>query len=190
MPRSRKRNRTPIPPPPKPPPKRDQQPFLRPRKIWSAILATCTLLGVAVLWPRVTVEPMQVEIDPLNPSPISFKISNTGFISLRNIQPFVGICDVVFGKPAPFGEKCNGPLEQYAEMKKWRANILARDETTEIRIDDLIREPPGGLGGIDISVGIEFNPWIVPYRWRVEYRFQTRLENDGKLSWTPRPLNQ
>jgi hypothetical protein len=65
---------------------KQQQPKLLPQnpkrvlslasKLFAGFLAFCTLLGVIVLWPRVTIE-AEGQVDPLNPYPISFKITNT-----------------------------------------------------------------------------------------------------------------
>jgi hypothetical protein len=83
-------------------------------------------------------------------------------------------------------------------MARWEQNFLclsgafvgfARDETTKIRIDDLIAAR--SLAAADISVGVDFNIWIIPWlQVELQYRFQTRLEKDGKLSWIPRPLDK
>jgi hypothetical protein len=74
-------------------------------------------------------------------------------------------------------------------MPQWRVRWFARDETTKIRIDDLIAAR--SLAAADISVGVDFNIWIIPWlQVELEYRFQTRLEKDGKLSWIPRPLDK
>jgi hypothetical protein len=77
-------------------------------------------------------------------------------------------------------------------MPQWHVNWLARDEPTQVRFDDAIAiKAPGMFGAADISVGIEFNIWYVPFlRVPIEYRFQTRMEKNGKLSWIPRPLNK
>jgi hypothetical protein len=68
---------------------------------------------------------------------------------------------------------------------------LSRDESQEIRLEDLLAvKAPAIFGGADISIVLYFQPWFAPIPWSLEYRFQTRLEGDGKLSWVPRPLNK
>jgi hypothetical protein len=76
-------------------------------------------------------------------------------------------------------------------MLNWFIKTLARDEATKIRIDDLFNiHAPAKFGAADISIVVTFNPWIVPYRYTIEYRFRTRAERDGNLSWIPRPLDK
>jgi hypothetical protein len=161
-------------------------------KTFAAVLVVCTLLGAVVLWPRVTIEPDEGQIDPSHPYPIAFKITNTGFVQLRDVQPFIGICEFWTGEPKNLPERCIGSLGSKFAMPQWRVGWLARDEPTKVRFDDLFKiTGTAKFGAADISVGVEFYIWYIPWlRIPIEYRFQTRLEQDGKLSWMPRPLNK
>lgn len=154
-------------------------------------LAFCTALGIFVLWPRVTIE-AEGQVDPSSPYPISFKITNPGFIALRDVQPFIGICRFWIGEPKNLPESCDGSLGTRFVDPHWRIRWLAHDEPTKIRFDDMFGvTAPAKFGAADISVGAEFYIWYFPWlRVPIEYRFQTRLERDGKLSWIPRPLNK
>jgi len=160
------------------------------KQIISGFLAICTIVGLIVFWPRLIVEAVG-QIDPLRPFPITFKITNTGFIPLDSVQPAIGLCDFWTGSPKNLPDQCNGPLGSYLQMPQWFVSTLARDETTEVRLDDLFNIiPPAQFGAADISIKVAFNPWIVPIHWQREFRFQTRPERDGKLSWIARPLNK
>jgi hypothetical protein len=162
---------------------------LLPSRLFAGFLAICTIVGLIVFWPRLIVEAVG-QIDPLRPFPITFKITNTGFIPLESVQPAIGLCDFWTGSPKNLPDQCNGPLGSY-QMRQWFVSTLARDETTEVRLDDLFNIiPPAQFGAADISIKVAFNPWIVPIHWQREFRFQTQLERDGKLSWIARPLNK
>jgi hypothetical protein len=163
--------------------------ILLPSRLFAGFLAICTIVGLIVFWPRLIVEAVG-QIDPLRPFPITFKITNTGFIPLESVQPAIGLCDFWTGSPKNLPDQCNGPLGSY-QMRQWFVSTLARDETTEVRLDDLFNIiPPAQFGAADVSIKVAFNPWIVPIHWQSEFRFQTRLERDGKLSWIARPLNK
>ena len=164
--------------------------ILLPSRLFAGFLAICTIVGLIVFWPRLIVEAVG-QIDPLRPFPITFKITNTGFIPLDSVQPAIGLCDFWTGSPKNLPDQCNGPLGSYLQMPQWFVSTLARDETTEVRLDDLFNIiPPAQFGAADISIKVAFNPWIVPIHWQREFRFQTRPERDGKLSWIARPLNK
>jgi hypothetical protein len=88
-------------------------------------------------------------------------------------------------------EECRTDTNSIIKMKDWMSGSLARDESQQIRIDDFFPiGPPAKLGGADISIVVDFNPWFVPITWRLEYRFQTRAEADGSMSWVPRPVGK
>jgi hypothetical protein len=191
MSKSRKRREREKQEPPRPPPPKPKRAWTLASKLFAGILAFCTLLGVIALWPRVTIE-AEGQVDPSKPYPISFKITNTGFVPLRDVQPFVGICRFWIGEPKNLPEACAGSLSSGFIMPQWRIKWLARDEPTKIRLDDLLAiAGTAKFGAADISVGVKFYIWIIPWLYvPIEYRFQTRLERDGKLSWMPRPLDK
>jgi hypothetical protein len=191
MPKSRKNREREKQRQPRPLPQKPKRAFSIASKLFAGLLAFCTFLGIIVLWPRVTVEP-EGQIDPLSPSAISFKITNTGFVTLRAVRPFVGICTFVIGKPTNPPERCTGALRSRLMNPEWPIHWLARDETTKIRLDDIFPvNATSKFGGADISVGVNFYIGIIPWLdVPIEYRFQTRLEPDGKFSWIPRPLNK
>jgi len=38
---------------------------------------------------------------------------------------------------------------------------------------------------------VQFQPWIIPWPVREkEFRYKTRKDEDGKLSWIPEPLEK
>jgi hypothetical protein len=164
--------------------------YLSAPKVLASIVGAIGLTaGVATLWPRVTVEP-EGQVDPSNPTAMAFRITNTGFIPLKNVEPGIGICGIQ-GFPAhDLADQCKGQLGPIFVMPQWAVKTLARDEQTEVRLDDLFKFQTMGIGAADVSINVSFNPWLIPYRYQVEFRFRTRPESDGKLSWIPRPLDK
>src|ERR1700716_1025305 len=124
-------------------PKKPRRMFLIIGKLFAAVLVFCSLLALLVFWPRVVVE-SDSPFDPASPHPIAFKITNTGFVALRDIQPALGICALWFGEPKNLPDRCAGSLGDRFAMPQWRANWLNRDETLKIRLDDLIQPERGG----------------------------------------------
>jgi hypothetical protein len=156
------------------------------------------VLGLVVFWPRVTVEAAR-EIDPDAPQGISLKITNTGVLPLRNLQPAIG-----FGVLAPQGVPVpdlpvTGPFTGRLAFRPWFAKSLAMDEQYEIKLDATSSAANDGifffppdykLARLDFSLVLVFNPWIFPVRCEKEFKFATRIESNGKLSLMPQPINR
>jgi hypothetical protein len=168
-----------------------QQPPQKPRRLWTAAktlfaatLAFCTLLGIAVLWPRITIEPYGA-FDPSSPSPLQFKISNIGFVPLTDIAPRLGICRLAWqGRPALLGP-CDPP--RYLVPAGWQHAQMGMDEWYLISLDDAFKTPqPTAFESGDISIYVEYHPWFLPWTRHKESGFFTKKQNDGKLYWFPK----
>ncbi|MGO8952084.1 MAG: hypothetical protein ACLP1W_19250 [Rhodomicrobium sp.] len=164
------------------------------KKISAALVATVGFVAAAVTFlPRVTVDP-EGSLDPSSPYPISFRITNTGIIPLSDVQPILGICEFVVDIPKRMVDRCNGPLQSKLvpfPASIWHVNRLAMDEKYSIRLDDFLKIASSAtFGGANISIIIEYRPWILPLHREKEFRFITRLESDGKLSWLSRPVDK
>src|ERR1700733_8772501 len=109
---------------PKPLPQKPRRVWTFASKAFAGVLAVCTLLGAVVLWPRVTIEP-EGQIDPSHPYPIAFKITNTGFVPLRDVQPFIGVCEFWPGEPKNLPDRCAGSLGSRFVMPQWHIRWLA-----------------------------------------------------------------
>ena len=65
---------------------------------------------------------------------------------------------------------------------------LGIDRQFTIPLQDTFQTmPPHMLGYGDIVISVQFQPWVIPVRRSVDFRFQTHLEPDGKLYWEERP---
>lgn len=160
-------------------------------KIGSVIAFVVGLAASVVTFlPRVTVE-SGASIDPSNPYPIPFVITNTGIVPLTNVQPAIGLCAFWTGDPPQIPPACDGSLHSRLVMPKWLVRELRHDEKHMIRLDDLFAiKPPAKFGGADISIVITYYPWLIPIKREVEFRFITHKENNAMLSWVPQPLGK
>ena len=157
--------------------------------LWPVIVVGSVILAYIALWPRIVIDP-EGDIDPANPTRISFKVTNTGFIPLHSVKAFVGLCTLYAGEPTDLPERCD-KMRTRLFLPRWDAKSLRRDEPETIRLDEALKFPqPAKLGAADMSIGVSFTPWVVPIQWELEYRFQTHAESDGKLSWIRRPMEK
>jgi hypothetical protein len=139
--------------------------------------------------PGVTVDP-EGPVDPFNPHPISFTIADANFIPLNNVNAYLVICYAV-AAPAPPTQECQPPYKTRIFKAAWRDHSLATDQQFSIAIDDFLRfSAPAKFGSADISIIVEYRPWIFPIRQEKEFRFATELRTDGKLDWIPRPVDE
>lgn len=152
-------------------------------------LAAAMLIGgpvaVVMFLPGVRVEP-QGPLDPANPYPIAFKISDANFVPLDNVNVFLEICYAV-PAPAPVPPPCQPPFDTRMFKAAWRDHTLATDQQFTITLDDFMRfTAPDKFGRADISIIVEYHPWNLPVRQEMKFRFATQRDSDGKLYWISR----
>lgn len=195
MPQSHKRKPKQKPAPLGKPPSAKNILFSMPGKILTGILTFCTLLGVIVLWPRMTVDPEGYS-DPSQSSFLSFRLTNTGTITLTNVQPVLYPCSVRFRHPKnpPSDSRghptCNGPFKDGFSPPTWHTKALSMDEKQTLRFDDYVNQLGLIIEYADVAIGIKYQPWILPWTSEKQFRFVTRKEPDGKLSWISVPINK
>ncbi|MGQ0445118.1 MAG: hypothetical protein ACT4O2_08345 [Beijerinckiaceae bacterium] len=164
------------------------------RKWVSGISAVFSAIGLAsagaTFLPHLTIDPGGA-IDPSKPYPVPFTITNRSIIPLSDVQPSLGICEIYYGEPKNLAERC-GKMRTYFSFTPWFVHKIAPDETYTIHLDEFLNVK-GKFGAADISIKVEYYPWILtfwPFRNEKEFRFQTRLGSDGKLWWKDRPLEK
>jgi len=156
-------------------------------------LAVAAFVGgtaAAVMFlPGVTVDP-EGPVDPFNPHPISFEIADANFIPLHNVNAYLVICYAV-AAPAPRAQKCQSPDKARIFKAGWRDHSLTADQQFSITLDEFLRfAAPAIFAGADISIVVEYQPWIFPMRQEKEFRFATEPGTDGKLYWISRPVDE
>jgi hypothetical protein len=158
------------------------------RALAAAVLAGGTAAALLYL-PGVMVDPAGA-VDPSNPYPISFAISDANIIPLENVNVYLVICYAV-AAPVPVAPPCQPPFKTRKFKAGWRGHSLPADQPFTIVLDDFLRfAPPAIFGGADISIIVEYQPWFVPVRQEKEFRFATELGTDGKLYWASRPADE
>jgi hypothetical protein len=138
--------------------------------------------------PGVMVDPVG-PVDPSNPYPISFTISAANLIPLNDVNVYLMIC-YVDAVPVPSAPTCQPPYKTRRFKAGWRGHVLSADQPFSIELDDFLRlAPPAKFGGADISIIVEYQPWLVPLRQEKEFRFATELGTDSRLYWSSRPVD-
>lgn len=172
--------------------------------LWSSVAMTLVAGGFFFL-PRVTVEPSG-PYDSLNPSPITFRVSNTNIIPLKNVDFSIGICFLSLrpGKGVEFrgegsgfenkAKDCNGPAQSKLVFAPWSIKWLDVDEKYEIALEEALKsrsDPRMQIERANMTIGITYTPWRLPFlRSTREFRFVTTERSDGKIYWVPVPLNR
>lgn len=145
------------------------------------------VVGLVAFLPRVTVSSPNTT-DPDTYPPISFEIINSGYLPLNDVSPMLGIC-TIYAQPAKSRGTCNGPLLTRLAPSFWTQKSMMMDERATVRFDDVFNfRPPSKFGGADISIIVRYMPWILPFTREKEFRFITRQEPDGKISWLSIPV--
>jgi hypothetical protein len=154
--------------------------------------------------PRVTVEPSG-PYDPLQPSPITFTITNINIVPLRNVKIGIGLCYLYptdepgassMRSPEAGREKepieCNGPTKTIPSIDAWSVKWLDTDEKWQIALEQAVSlHSPQQIEKANITIAVTYSPWLMPWPWRYtrEFRFITKKLSDGKIYWIPTPLN-
>jgi hypothetical protein len=168
----------------------DTQAILRRDRSLRALAAAAFVGGATaavVFLPGVTVD-AQGPVDPSNPYPISFMIGDANLIPLNNVNAYLVICYVA-AVPTPPVPVCQPPFDTRLFKAGWRGHSLGAHEPFTVTLDDFLRlAAPAKFGGADISIIVEYQPWLFPVRQEKEFRFATQPGIDGKLYWTARAV--
>jgi hypothetical protein len=184
---------------------RATMPWSKTKKFVVGALTTMAMIigivsGLVALLPRVSVQ-ASAPFDPSHPYPIPFTVTNNGSITLYNVRFFVGLCNLVWGPGYGEGvtlkseKPCNGPSDMRITDPTWSRQKFEVDQQHVVRYDDIIPHPSTDNGmrvhSAEISIVVQFQPWIIPWPVREkEFRYKTRKDEDGKLSWIPEPLEK
>jgi hypothetical protein len=158
------------------------------------------LAGGAFFLPHLTVEPTEPIIDDVSvPSPITFKIHNTGIIPLWEAQPFLGVCSLEMNvgpyKQPKFPASTKEPTPQTQcpgslyggkiGSDKWPPTALEIDKYFDIALQDFFYIGTQVIR-YDVAIIVNYQPWFIPWPRHKEFRYDTRVLADGKLRWFAR----
>jgi hypothetical protein len=124
---------------------------------------------------------------PADAAPTIFVIKNEGFIPLEDLHVAMGICqfqyqdsNITMEGACPKSGKGAGSLE----FAQWQRDYLGRDQIHTISLQDFMRmQTPMPLKRADISIEVNYRPWILPLRRDFSVRFEARTEQDGRMYW-------
>ena len=158
------------------------------------------LLGIAVavisLVPRVTITTSGAPMEPEKPYLVTFNVTNNSPMLETLNDASVGIVlGKILGEPLPFiPDKTLPNLDIQLTRPEWNKHKLLADETYTVTLDKSFAlggvppYKPARLSGADIGIVVKYKPWILPWYRRKIQRFITEKHSDGKLYWTPIPL--
>jgi len=165
-------------------------------KFIAAAVAFVSLAGsLIIFWPRIAVKATGSEFDPSNPHPPPFVISNIGVTQLRNVQPMIRLC-LIPRRPVdtlvPNVPLCNGPPSAPYRYGPWFKKSLSMHEKYMIRLDagpgangsnGLFDFGSGTISRLEISIIVDYRPWLLPIPCEKVFKFSTRKEENGMLAW-------
>ena len=163
--------------------------------LWASVTMTL-VAGIFYFLPRVTVDP-PAPYDPANPTPVIFTIANTNIVPLRDVAPGIGIC-FIRGKNSvnmiSEDKNCgNGPAKSILLFEPWHLKWLDVDEKHQLPIEEALKVGPREqIEDANITIVIAYTPWRMPSFWRntKQFRFVTKKLSDGRIYWTPVPINR
>jgi hypothetical protein len=157
------------------------------------ILGIATLVGgiaaAATFLPRISVIPSD-PVDPNNPFSVSFTITNSNFVSLRDVGARIALGQIM-AEPLPFNppktlEYGSGGITR----PEWNHHKLGMDERFTITTQGIFGMLPGAkLSGADLAIVVSYKPWIIPLRREAAFRFITHRQSNGNLYWYSHPID-
>jgi hypothetical protein len=164
--------------------------IVRSWKLVGVVSVVVGLMAGAVLLypPRITIELFG---DNQNPYFSSFVIRNSWVLPVRDVVPFLGLCELYLSNPSTvFRGDCSDRGAVRLIPPKWRPRNLSVDEKFTAAISDIFKFDPDATVGGDITMGLTFKPWISPFTSERMFRFIGQKSADGKYRWLPEALEE
>jgi hypothetical protein len=161
---------------------------------WKAVVAGSVIVtivaGFLFLWPPRVGVSSSGPFDASDPLSTSFSIKNTWVLPLDKVQASLGLCKFQVTPQLLFQGNCNQMGTVRIAVPKWNTpRYLDVDEQFSVVIADVFNTPAKEFAGGDITVAVNFRPWIVPITMERQFRFVANRQRDGKFYWTPEALN-
>jgi hypothetical protein len=158
--------------------------------ILAVVLGAATLFGgmaaIVTFLPRVVVSPPSDLIDQKNVFDVSFDITNTGFIPLRDAGACFVLGEILMGGPPTKlkpGFRLNPGLPKICR-DMWQHHDLGLDDRFTIRLTDVF---PQAMEA-DIGIVVHYHPWFLPIAREKIFRFVADRDMNGKANWRSWPL--
>jgi hypothetical protein len=140
-----------------------------------------TIALIAYWWPRISIEP-SAAADVANPLSTIFRITNDQGYSLEDLSVEVSLRCFTLGRgdPPPMA-KCLPSM--HTSASRWENHALGPHEPYDINPGEKLWATPGRLLSAQLDFFVSFQPWKIPYRFTMPFRFESRRLADGTLQW-------
>jgi hypothetical protein len=182
-------------------------------KALAGVVAGVAMLGAACAALELSAQATVSVLPPVQPAKAftaPFTVVNKSVVSLNHVNVTVGVCRVdmnlsgafdprkpravtIRGDGARFasgGTACTGPYGARFYDHNWTNQTLLPDEKFSAALDGVLdwlvpqqaRESVIVTSAV-ITIVVQFQPWFVPWRRELEFRFATQRAPNGALSW-------
>jgi len=143
------------------------------KKIIGILGGGALLLSIYASIPKVVVEPGLI-ISPHNPFNTSFKITNNGFLPVKDLD-----FEYFFKEMKIFNVKFRGGT--FRPKDNLIPKLKAGESTTIFINENII--PKGIPTSAEILIKIKFRLYLIPVKFKDQYRFKTIINNKGYSDW-------
>lgn len=150
--------------------------------IGSICLAVITVIGtITWFWPSVSVS-ISDPVDPNNPFSAKATITNTGHITLRNVEPFIDLGEIKFGDPQHPGIwKSDVGFTEFGN-RAWHAADLSPNQPLDIGLSEGMFSPPSLLSA-DLRITVKYQLPIIPIHREYSLPFSAAKQSNGHFYW-------
>lgn len=162
----------------------------KPKKhtVLGSLLVVATLLGgiaaVVVFWPRV-VATISDPVDPDDPFSASATVTNTGYIPLDSVTPYVGVASIRTKGSPPASEDFETYPPQTTKFRRaqWPTRTLGLDDKFTFALNDVVDTHPGQLESAAIAVVVDYEIPIIHWQREKIFPFAAHRQTNGKFYW-------
>ena len=157
-------------------------------KIAGGAGAVLGLLAATIRWwPQISVEPSAAADLVSNPLSGYFRITNEQTYPIEDLSVEVSLRCAKIGRgddTSPMN-KCEPSM--HTSKQRWTKHTLDAHEPYEISPGEMLFVTPGTLLYAQLDVFVSFQPWKVPWRINIPFRFETRRLSDSGIQWVHTP---
>ncbi|MGB7220238.1 MAG: hypothetical protein WBD07_15675 [Vicinamibacterales bacterium] len=135
--------------------------------------AVGTLVGLVQIWPRVDLTPGQ-PLDTATPFSVPFVLTNVGYFPITNISADCSIRAVILETQTRIDDNGGNIAIPFPTLAPSQAMTLI------CPFNQLVPVGRGTFPILDVSLLVQFQPWIIPKTFRVLRRFDAK---HGRTNW-------